>query len=105
MKEAFTEGADFSGISTTERLRVSDVVHKTFLDVDENGTEAAAATAVVVDATSAPTNVVTMTVDRPFLMAIVDRPTKTPRLPRSHPRAEALTESCASASLGLARSS
>ena len=77
MKEAFAPSADFSGISTTERLRVSDVIHKTFLDVDENGTEAAAATAVVVENTSAPMNVVTMTVDRPFLMAIVNRPTKT----------------------------
>ena len=36
-------------MSTTERLSVANVLHKTFLELDENGTEAAAATAVIVD--------------------------------------------------------
>ena len=78
MNQAFESSADFSGISAAEKLRVADVLHKTFLQVDENGTEAAAATAVTVVLTSAPTDVVSMTVDRPFLVAIVDRATKTP---------------------------
>lgn len=77
MKQAFETSADFSGISTTEKLSVADVLHKTFLLMDENGTEAAASTAVTVVNTSAPLNVVTMKVDRPFFVAIVDRATKT----------------------------
>jgi serpin B len=57
---------------------VRDVLHKTFLELDENGTEAAAATAVVVAGrASAPIDPVTVTVDRPFLTAIVDRQTRT----------------------------
>ena len=77
MNQAFSEGAaDFSGMSTTERLLVSNVLHKTFLEVDESGTEAAAATAATVVNVSAPSPV-EMKVDRPFIAAIVDRPTKT----------------------------
>ena len=77
MKEAFEQSADFSGISAADKLRVDDVLHKTFLQVDEEGTEAAASTAVTVVTTSAPVDVITMKVDRPFLVAIVDRATKT----------------------------
>ncbi|MBX3209999.1 MAG: serpin family protein [Labilithrix sp.] len=76
MNQAFTPAADFSGMSTTERLSVSNVLHKTFLEVDESGTEAAAATAVIVRNTSAPV-AIEMKVDRPFIAAIVDRRTKT----------------------------
>ena len=76
MKRAF-DGADFSGISTTAGLVVDDVLHKTFLALDENGTEAAAATAVVIKEMSAPVDPVKMTVDQPFITAIVDRQTKT----------------------------
>jgi len=78
MKQAFDGSADFSGISTAEPLRVANVLHKTFLELDENGTEAAAATAVVVGrkATSGDSPIV-MKVDRPFITAIVDRQTKT----------------------------
>ena len=77
INQAFSEGAaNFSGISTTERLSVSNVLHKTFLEVDESGTEAAAATAAIVINVSAHTPI-EMKVDRPFITAIVDRPTKT----------------------------
>jgi len=77
MNQAFSEeAADFSGMSTTERLSVANVLHKTFLEVDESGSEAAAATGVfnVAQSGSAP---IEMKVDRPFITAIVDRPTKT----------------------------
>jgi serpin B len=78
MTNAFEE-ADFSGISTQEELQIKDVFHKTFLEIDEDGTEAAAATAVIIgERTSAPVDPPTvMTVDRPFLVAIVDRKTST----------------------------
>lgn len=48
MADAFTGGkADFSGMDGTHNLYIAKVIHQTFLDVDENGTEAAAATAVI----------------------------------------------------------
>ena len=47
MPTAFTDRADFSGISTEEPLLIDAVIHQANIDVDENGTEAAAATAVV----------------------------------------------------------
>lgn len=67
--------ADFSGITTAERLFISDVIHQANLDVDEKGTEAAAATAVVMRAGAAPAEPVTLTVDRPFLFALRDTQT------------------------------
>lgn len=79
MKAAFLDDADFSGIATSEPLQISAVLHQTFLAIDENGTEAAAATAAAVGGrTSAPepVEVVKMSVDRPYVIAIVDRQTK-----------------------------
>jgi len=67
--------ADFSGITTEERLFISAVVHQANIDVDEKGTEAAAATAVVMAATAMPVDTVTLRVDRPFLFAVRDVPT------------------------------
>ena len=72
MPTAFTDGADFTGISTEEALQISAVIHQANIDVDEKGTEAAAATAVVIRATSAPVDMVTLTVDHPFLFALRD---------------------------------
>jgi serpin B len=76
MKKAFTD-ADFSGMSTTMGLVIDDVVHKTFLSLDENGTEAAAATAVLAGEMSALVDIVNLNVDRPFITAIVDNKTRT----------------------------
>ncbi|WP_128476085.1 serpin family protein [Halorussus pelagicus] len=76
MERAFGPSADLSGMSE-ENLFVSDVVHQSFVSVDERGTEAAAATAAVI-AESALSKRVEMTVDRPFLFYIRDRPTETP---------------------------
>jgi serpin B len=75
MPTALTDGADFSGIATAEPLRISDVVHQANIDLDEDGTEAAAATAVVVAAGAAPGEPVTLTFDRPFLFALRDTET------------------------------
>jgi serpin B len=74
---AFTDAADFSGITTDEALEVKDVIHKTFVEIDENGTEAAAATAVVGVPTSLPPPPIEVNVNRPFITAIVDHQTKT----------------------------
>ena len=76
MKTAFSDTtADFSGISTKEYLRIQDIFHKSFVEIDENGTEAAAATAVVLGTTSLPPPPKIVKVDRPFLFAIVDKKT------------------------------
>lgn len=73
MPVAFSDSADFTGISTEEQLFITDVLHKAFVAVDENGTEAAAATAVVVGTTSAPVDEpVDFTIDRPFIFLIRD---------------------------------
>ncbi len=75
MPSAFDDRADFSGITTAERLLISNVVHQANIDVDEKGTEAAAATAVVMRATAMPAEPVILRADRPFLFAIRDVPT------------------------------
>ena len=75
MPSAFDDRADFSGITTAERLEISDVIHQANIDVDEKGTEAAAATAVVMRATGMPVEPMTVRVDRPFLFAVRDVPT------------------------------
>jgi serpin B len=64
--------ADFSGIEPTRELYVSDVFHQAFIAVDEHGTEAAAATAVVLTAGAIPDPPVPFTVDRPFIFFIHD---------------------------------
>jgi len=56
---------------------VSEVVHKTFVDVNEKGTEAAAVTMPMLAGSAAPKKSVEFKVDRPFLFLIRDLPTKT----------------------------
>jgi serpin B len=74
MPTAFTSSADFSGINPTHNLFISEVKHKTYLKVHEEGAEAAAVTSVEVSNTSMP-QVIEMRVDRPFLIVIHDRHT------------------------------
>jgi serpin B len=76
MPIAFQPGrADFSGMDGTKTLFISDVLHKAYINLDESGTEAAAATAVVVGKTSMPAEPIIFNVDRPFFFAIQDKPT------------------------------
>jgi serine protease inhibitor len=78
MKLAFDAGrADFSGIAP--HLYISAAIQKTFVDVNEEGTEAAAVTGIGVTATAMrlPSQPFQMVVDRPFLFLIEDRPTQT----------------------------
>ncbi len=76
----FGGDADFSEITADAQLRIGAVAHKAYIDVDEQGTEAAAATAVVMRTAAAmrPPPLVTMVVDRPFLFAIIDTATGLP---------------------------
>ncbi|HMV96473.1 MAG TPA: serpin family protein [Anaerolineales bacterium] len=73
MVNAFDRGlADFSGMTGEKDLFIGDVIHKAFVAVDEEGTEAAAATAVVMEATGAPVQDIIFIADRPFLFVIRD---------------------------------
>lgn len=72
MPVAFSRNADFSGMTGNRDLFISNVIHKAFVAVDEAGTEAAAATAVVMTTTSLPEAPVEVTVDRPFIFLIRD---------------------------------
>jgi len=72
MGVAFTSDADFSGMDGKRDLFIQDVVHKAFVSVDENGTEAAAATAVIVGLTAMPAEPVEVRIDRPFQFLIRD---------------------------------
>ena len=76
MVDAFSEtSADFSGMDGSTDLYISGVLHKAFVSVDEEGTEAAAATAVIVGTTSVPPPPIPVTLDRPFIFLIRDIPT------------------------------
>ncbi|MBQ3397780.1 MAG: serpin family protein [Synergistaceae bacterium] len=68
IKQAFTDDADFSGITGDEPLKADAVIHKTFIDVDEEKTEAAAATAIPMMVGSA------MPIQRPFAEFHADHP-------------------------------
>jgi serine protease inhibitor len=72
---AFAGGADFSNITRTADLFISRVIHQTFIDVNEEGTEAAAATIVEVSLTSMPGGPAVFRIDRPFLYVIRENST------------------------------
>jgi serpin B len=76
MADAFSRGvADFSAIDGTRDLFISSVVHKAFIDVNEEGTEAAAATGAVISLTSLPPPPVVFRADHPFVFLIREKQT------------------------------
>lgn len=75
MLDAFGKKADFSGMDGTRRLYLSAVVHKAFVEVNEEGTEATAATGGVISTTSAPI-LPQFRADHPFLFLIRDTVSK-----------------------------
>ena len=83
MRKVFTaDQSDLSGLGYLDSgngIYISEVIHKTHIEVDESGTRAAAATAVVpVEATAVPAPVPQVYLDRPFVYAIVDTHTNLP---------------------------
>ena len=76
MSDAFKSGvADFSGMTGINNLFISAVVHKAFVEVNEKGTEAAAATGVAIAATSMPAPPPVFRADHPFVFMIKDNNT------------------------------
>ena len=75
MKEAFTDNADFSKINENIRLKIDDIIHKTYIKVDELGTEAAAVTAVIMVRATAFhfEEIIKMNVDHSFIYMIRDK--------------------------------
>jgi serpin B len=75
MRQAFDPGqADFSGMTGRRDLFISSIIHQAFVEVSEEGTEAAAATGVVMTLTAMPTKKIFMA-DHPFIFIIMDRTT------------------------------
>jgi len=77
MPVAFEGNADFSGMTGSRGLIIQDVIHKAFVAVDEAGTEAAAATAVIVGESAIPGEPVEVTINHPFIFLIRDIETGT----------------------------
>jgi serpin B len=77
MPTAFTGAADFSGMDGSKNLFISNVVHKAFIDVNEEGTEAAAATGVVMVLSAAPSEppIPVFRADHPFTFLIQENET------------------------------
>ncbi|MCA8950907.1 MAG: serpin family protein [Planctomycetes bacterium] len=76
LRAAFDQArADFSGITRYEPLVLEDVIHGTFLRVDEHGVEAAAATVLVIEGRAAIRQPKVLQADRPFAFALRDRRT------------------------------
>ena len=73
----FTENADFSLITGSKELFISNVIHKAFIDVNEEGTEAAAATAVVMETTANGGSNIVFDCNHPFLYLIYHKQTGT----------------------------
>ena len=73
----FSSQADFSGITGSQDLFISDVIQKAKLNFAEKGTEASAATGIVMNVKCFPVETVSFTADRPFLFVIADKTTRT----------------------------
>ena len=74
---AFTDAADFSNISEQYDLLINDVTHQSFIETNEEGTEAAAATVVDIGTTSYPPQALEFRMDRPFVYLIRETTTNT----------------------------
>ena len=78
MPDAFdAQKADFSGMTGKPDLMIGSVLHKATIDVNEEGTEAAAATAVVMNLTSMPAESYSIRLDKPFIYVIYETTTNT----------------------------
>lgn len=82
VREAFTTGADLDAMASDPSLMISQVIHKTFLAIDEEGTEAAAVTAVDIVTTAAPVGPpppppIEFKADHPFFIVLHHKPTRT----------------------------
>ncbi|MEA2043114.1 MAG: serpin family protein [Bacteroidota bacterium] len=77
IKLAFESKSDFSGMSDTSDISIDKVIHQSFINTNENGTEAAAATAVVMKRETAlpPQNEIIFNVNKPFIFVITDNST------------------------------
>jgi serpin B len=75
MEDTFTHQADFSGMNGLQDLFISAALHKAFISVNEEGTEAAAASAVVMTLKSVPFPAVVFRADHPFLFLIREKTT------------------------------
>lgn len=72
MESAFGANANFSGFTGNPDLYISEILHKAYVKVDEEGTEAAAATAIVMNMLSMPEPPIEMDINRPFVFIIQD---------------------------------
>jgi serpin B len=75
MGVAFTGAADFTGINHGGSLNIDYVKHKSFIEVNEEGTEAAAVTIVAIERNSIEPQKITFNVNRPFFYAITEKST------------------------------
>lgn len=77
MKRAFTNKADFSGMTCKKELKIDKIIHQTFINVDESGTEAAAATAVIMKRVTSvnPSDKIEFKADKPFVFLIKEKST------------------------------
>jgi serpin B len=75
MGVAFTGAADFTGINRGGGLRIDYVKHKSFIEVNEEGTEAAAVTIVAIEKNMAGPEKISFNVNRPFLYVITEKST------------------------------
>ena len=73
MPTAFTDKSDFSGMDGTKNLSIRDVIHKAYVNVDEEGTEAAAATAATIEVVSTKPIPPVFRADHPFLFVIQEK--------------------------------
>ncbi len=72
VEKAFTEDAEFSRMFDSGNMRITDAIHKTYISVDEKGTEAAAVTGIMMGATGLPPEPTVLKADRPFTYLIRD---------------------------------